>query len=373
MLRLCVLWSGLCVHVTTSLPVNTEEHVLVCSRDCNTSVRGHPVFNDSSNRYVQLTVPQHRPDDSPSTLNDTFIKFMETFSRKYPIGSRLFEERYKTFLKSLQRQKHLNSFAQDTRDAYYGINQFSDLSVEEFTYTYLKSYPTVGQIYLLLNETSPRENPLPLRFDWRDKNFVTQVKNQLACGACWAFSIVGAIESAYAIAGHPLEDLSVQQVIDCSYLDSGCNGGSTSSALKWIYQSQTKLVRSSEYPFKAKTGLCHFFPRTEFGVSIKGYEAFDFSHCEEEMMDMLINAGPLAVIVDAISWQDYLGGIIQHHCSSGHSNHAVLLVGFDKTGDIPYWIVKNSWGVSWGIDGYVHIKMGGNLCGIADFVTVPVM
>ncbi|XP_063776561.1 cathepsin O isoform X2 [Pseudophryne corroboree] len=274
---------------------------------------------------------------------------------------------------SLQRHKYLNSFAYDSRDAYYGINQFSDLSVEEFYSTYLKSYLTMSQDYSILNETSVRKDPLPLRFDWRDKNLVTQVKNQMDCGACWAFSIVGSVESVYAINGHPLEDLSVQQVIDCSYLDRGCNGGSTSSALKWLYQSQTKLVRSSEYSYKAKTGLCHYFPRTEFGVSIKRYDAYDFSNAEDEIMDMLISVGPLAVIVDAISWQDYLGGIIQHHCSSGHSNHAVLVVGFDKTGDPPYWIVKNSWGTSWGIDGYVHIKMGENVCGIADFVTVPVI
>ncbi|KAG8592486.1 hypothetical protein GDO81_000522, partial [Engystomops pustulosus] len=97
------------------------------------------------------------------------------------------------------------------------------------------------------------------------------------------------------------------------------------------------------------------------------------SDVEEKMMNLLIRFGPLAVIVDALSWQDYLGGIIQHHCSSGHSNHAVLVVGFDRTGNTPYWIVKNSWGTSWGIDGYVHVKMGKNICGIADFVTFPLM
>ncbi|KAF6093186.1 cathepsin O [Phyllostomus discolor] len=74
-------------------------------------------------------------------------------------------------------------------------------------------------------------------------------------------------------------------------------------------------------------------------------------------------------IVDAVSWQDYLGGIIQHHCSSGEANHAVIITGFDKTGSTPYWIVRNSWGSSWGVDGYAHVKMGGNICGIADSVS----
>ncbi|NWH72252.1 CATO protein, partial [Piaya cayana] len=186
------------------------------------------------------------------------------------------------------------------------------------------------------------------------------------CGGCWAFSVVGGIESAYAIKGNNLEELSVQQVIDCSYNNYGCNGGSTVSALSWLNQTKVKLVRDSEYNFKAQTGLCHYFGHSEFGVSITGFAAYDFSGQEEEMMRMLVNWGPLAVTVDAVSWQDYLGGIIQYHCSSGRANHAVLITGFDRTGDIPYWIVQNSWGPMWGIDGYVHVKIGSNVCGKSD-------
>uniref|UniRef100_A0A1A8J7S5 Cathepsin O n=1 Tax=Nothobranchius kuhntae TaxID=321403 RepID=A0A1A8J7S5_NOTKU len=89
---------------------------------------------------------------------------------------------------------------------------------------------------------------------------------------------------------------------------------------------------------------------------------------EEAMMGQLVQNGPLAVIVDAVSWQDYLGGIIQHHCTSQWSNHAVLVVGYDTTGEIPYWIVQNSWGTSWGNEGYVYVKIGSNVCGIAESV-----
>lgn len=88
------------------------------------------------------------------------------------------------------------------------------------------------------------------------------------------------------------------------------------------------------------------------------------------MAKALLTFGPLIVIVDAVSWQDYLGGIIQYHCSSGEANHAVLITGFDKTGGTPYWILRNSWGSSWGVDGYAYVKMGGNICGIADSVSV---
>ncbi|XP_072830848.1 cathepsin O isoform X2 [Vicugna pacos] len=189
------------------------------------------------------------------------------------------------------------------------------------------------------------------------------------CGGCWAFSVVAAAESARARAGQPLEALSVQQVIDCSYNNYGCSGGSTLSALNWLSKMQVKLVSDSEYPFTAQNGLCRYFPASHSGFSIKGYSAYDFSDQEDEMAKVLLTSGPLIVIVDAVSWQDYLGGIIQHHCSSGEANHAVLVTGFDRTGSPPYWIVRNSWGSSWGVDGYAHVKMGGNVCGIADSVS----
>ncbi|XP_066488733.1 cathepsin O [Tiliqua scincoides] len=267
---------------------------------------------------------------------------------------------------SIKRIKHLNSFSSSGNiSAVYGINQFSHLFPEEFRAVYLRSRPSTVPKYT----PGPEGTPLPTKFDWREKKVVTQVRNQDACGGCWAFSVVGALESVYAIKGNVLEELSVQQVIDCSYNNLGCGGGSTVSALSWLNQTQVKLVRDSEYTFKAETGMCHYFSRSHFGVSVTGYAAYNLSGLEHEMMKLLLKWGPLAVIVDAVSWQDYLGGIIQHHCSSGEANHAVLITGFDQTGSIPYWIVRNSWGRLWGIDGYAHVKMGSNICGIADTVS----
>nr|XP_020745927.1 cathepsin O [Odocoileus virginianus texanus] len=271
---------------------------------------------------------------------------------------------------SLSRQRYLNSlFSHENSTAVYGINQFSYLFPEEFKAIYLRSSPSRFPRFPAEEYTSISNLSLPLRFDWRDKHVVTKVRNQKTCGGCWAFSVVGAVESVCAIRGQPLEALSVQQVIDCSYSNYGCNGGSPLSALYWLNKLQVKLVRDSEYPFQAQNGLCRYFPDSHSGSSIKGYSAYDFSGQEDKMAKALLALGPLIVVVDAMSWQDYLGGIIQHHCSSGESNHAVLVTGFDKTGSIPYWIVRNSWGTSWGIDGYVRVKMGGNICGIADSVS----
>ncbi|XP_068398478.1 cathepsin O isoform X3 [Eschrichtius robustus] len=215
---------------------------------------------------------------------------------------------------SLNRHRQLNSlFPGENSTAVYGINQFSYLFPEEFKAIYLRSRPSSFPRFLAGTHTSISNLSLPLRFDWRDKHVVTPVRNQQTM--------------------------------------------------------QVKLVRDSEYPFKAQNGLCRYFSDSHFGFSIKGYSAYDFRDHEDEMAKALLTLGPLIVVVDAVSWQDYLGGIIQHHCSSGEANHAVLVTGFDKTGSTPYWIVRNSWGTSWGIDGCVHVKMGGNICGIAESVS----
>ncbi|XP_053316357.1 cathepsin O isoform X2 [Spea bombifrons] len=329
----CMVWCFplLCFPIAIADPVPDEQSRLSpCSGSSSSSCR-HRALHASSTDGQLL----HYANNTHIEEDNNFFWFIKKYHRKYQPGSQIFQEKYQLYLKSLERHKYLNSFAYSSStsmDAHYGINQFSDLPVDEFISTYLKSYPRRYQTYVKTIKSSTSEGSLPLRFDWRDKNVVMRVKNQMNCGACWAFSVVGAVESAYAIKGHQPLELSVQQVIDCSYMDGGCNGGSTVSALKWLNQTQTKLVHASEYAFKAKDGFCHYFPCTEFGVSIKGYEAYDFSYCEEEMMKNLINFGPLAVIVDAVSWQDYLGGVIQHHCSSGHPNHAVLVIGYDKTG-----------------------------------------
>ncbi|KAJ7326862.1 hypothetical protein JRQ81_016621 [Phrynocephalus forsythii] len=271
---------------------------------------------------------------------------------------------------SIKRIKNLNSFSSgDNITAVYGINQFSHLCPEEFKAIYLQAISSKVPKYNQKGRLEGTAKPLPAKFDWRDKKVVTQVRNQETCGGCWAFSVVGGIESAYAIKRNVLEELSVQQVIDCSYNNVGCQGGSTVAALSWLNQTRVKLVRDAEYLFKAETGLCHYFSRSDFGVSITDYAAYNLSGQEGKMMKMLLQWGPLAVVVDAVSWQDYLGGIIQHHCSSGEANHAVIITGYDTTGSIPYWIVRNSWGRTWGIDGYAHIKIGSNICGIADEVS----
>ncbi|KAF3694164.1 Cathepsin O [Channa argus] len=291
-----------------------------------------------------------------------FDLFRAHFHRTYEVSSEESHRRHLYFQDAKNRHAYLNSA--EPQSAKYGINQFSDLSPKEFRDLYLRARASRAPLF-----SGRKTEGLPVKFDWRDKGVVAPVQNQQSCGSCWAFSVVGSVQSVHAIQSSKLEQLSVQQVVDCSFKNYGCNGGSPLWALSWLKQTRMELVPQSDYPYKAKTGICHFFSQSHGGVAVKNFTAHDFGGQEEAMMYQLVECGPLTAVVNAISWQDYLGGIIQHHCSSHRSNHAVLVVGYDTTGDIPHWIVQNSWGTTWGDGGYVYIKTGDNVCGIADSVT----
>ncbi|KAL2089216.1 hypothetical protein ACEWY4_016115 [Coilia grayii] len=319
----------------------------------------------------RLPLEEREGTESKYNLSVEFALYRKILQHTYTTPEEYLQRRI-NFENSLKRHTFLNIPPKEhtNSSARYGVNQFSYLSTRQFRELYLHAqHETVPRYYARrLNQGSHVGRELPARFDWRDEGKVGPVQNQGACGGCWAFSIVGAMESVRAKNGRPLEELSVQQVIDCSYRDQGCDGGSTVRALGWLKETQEKLVKKSDYPYKGTSGICHYFDQSEDGVSVNNFEAYDFSEEEELMKQWLVDYGPLVVTVDAVSWQDYLGGVIQHHCSSHYANHAVQITGYDTTGDVPYWIVRNSWGTSWGIDGYVHIRIGSNLCGIADTV-----
>ena len=187
--------------------------------------------------------------------------------------------------------------------------------------------------------------------DWTTKDgAVTPVKNQGACGSCWAFSATGVMESWAGLKGNKVS-LSEQQLVDCSgsYGNHGCQGGWPSSALKYI---QAKgIATGSSYPYTAKNGQC----KTQGGTfKISGYSSF--SGCSGLISG--INSSPISVTVDANKWSSYKSGIFSN-CGTS-IDHAVLLVGVDASSN---WKIKNSWGTSWGESGYIRLAKG-DTCGV---------
>eukprot|EP01061_Rhynchopus_euleeides_P030725 TRINITY_DN5099_c2_g2_i1.p1 TRINITY_DN5099_c2_g2~~TRINITY_DN5099_c2_g2_i1.p1 ORF type:complete len:528 (+),score=181.33 TRINITY_DN5099_c2_g2_i1:189-1772(+) len=219
-----------------------------------------------------------------------------------------------------------------------------------------------------------------INLNWAAAGVVTHVKNQGRCGGCWAFSAAGAIESHWAIQGHPLTSLSEQELVSCVSTCQGCDGGEMESAFEWLVtERQGVLTTEIAYPYEeeywtkdqGKGDACKSnLNQMPVGAIVTG--TTKYAHNEVQMYVGLKEHGPLSVAVDASNWQSYSGGVMTD-CSSGTVNHGVLLVGhgYDPTADLEYWVIKNSWGSSWGESGYIRIQFGVDACKITTFVTAP--
>jgi len=239
-------------------------------------------------------------------------------------------------------------------------NQFTDLTNEEFRALLNRPASSPQPEEELLDMTNPIEEPTD--FDWREKGAVQKVKNQGQCGSCWAFSATGAIESINFIKNGTLPDLAEQQLVDCDKSESGCNGGMESDAIEWVAKNGGQCAQK-DYPYTARDGTCK---KTCSPLGkVKGCQRFTG---EPKLQTNIINQ-PCTVAVDAGSsdWQSYHGGVYAGKCGK-QLNHAILAVGYTQA----YWIVKNSWGTSWGANGYIFMKRGTNICGVASEPSYPI-
>merc|ERR1712072_966312 len=203
----------------------------------------------------------------------------------------------------------------------------------------------------------------PASIDWSTKGAVTPVKDQGQCGSCWAFSSTGGLEGQWEIATGSLESLSEQQLVDCSKQNSGCNGGLMDYAFQF-YES-TSVASEQSYAHTGRDGTC----KSSYTAAIPegGVTGFKDISSESALLDAVANTGPVSVAIEAdqSSFQLYSGGVLTGSCGT-NLDHGVLAVGYGSVSGTDYWKVKNSWGASWGANGYVLIQRGVNKCGIAD-------
>mmetsp|Transcript_119649 Transcript_119649/g.290388 ORF Transcript_119649/g.290388 Transcript_119649/m.290388 type:complete len:378 (-) Transcript_119649:193-1326(-) len=298
----------------------------------------------------------------------------------------------------------------------HGMSPFLDIEPEEFLRMFTMQNLDASKMPELPVMEHPAEPPsvrgaLASSLDWRDKGVVTPVKDQGQCGSCWAFSATESIESANAMAGHSLDELAPQQIVDCDHQDSACNGGIPYQGINYVQQAGG-LEGESDYPYtsgQTKTaGSCQF-NSGEVKQTTTGYNYATQSGSEGQMVSAMNQNGPLSIVVDASSWQTYSGGVMSN-CGT-NLDHAVQAVGYsgvsaemvratwvdaqprrlqwddaatnDATNDQPsgndqpsndapssggYWIVRNSWNTSWGESGYIRLAYGGNTCGLTQMV-----
>jgi len=259
------------------------------------------------------------------------------------------------------------------------VNHIADLPYEE--YRRLNGYKRRFGDRLHSNGTqflTPMNVEVPDAVDWRDQGYVTEVKNQGMCGSCWAFSSTGSLEGQHKRATGDLVSLSEQNLVDCSraYGNAGCNGGLMDNAFEYIKKNKGVDTEKS-YPYVGRDGRCHF-NKKYVGADDKGF--VDLPEGDEEKLKIAVaTQGPISIAIDAghRSFQMYKKGVyFEPECSAEDLDHGVLIVGYgtdaDNGGD--YWIVKNSWGKSWGEEGYIRMARNkNNHCGVASKASYPLV
>jgi len=236
-----------------------------------------------------------------------------------------------------------------------------------------KAYPTLA--------LSAINMAAPSRVDW-SVNATTAIKDQGQCGSCWAFSTTEGVESAIFMATGKLpQALSTEELVSCDKgADLGCNGGDLPTALKYL--ETNGVASAADYPDHSskngKTTKCKWDKKTVATVSSFTYAlpACDKGNCdkkehEETLAAALAQYGPISICLNAGLFNSYTGGVLKEKCSAKANkiDHCVQLVGYDKSpsnGDEAYWKIRNSWGKSWGEDGFIRIPYGkDNACCVA--------
>jgi len=299
---------------------------------------------------------------------------MAKFAMLFSVASAMDWEEYKQ-----QYGKVYNGDADEERKAIFETNKaqwgehesgailgatiFSDLTAEEFAALPIRGFAAGSQLGLpKLGEHTYNGEELAESVDWTTKGAVTKVKDQGQCGSCWAFSTTGGLEGAWQISSGKLTSMSEQFFVDCSKQNSGCNGGLMDYAFS--FAKSKAVATESSYPYTARDGSC----KSSYSTAIPagGVTGYTDVSSSASALKSALNGQPVSVAIQAEQsvFQQYTGGVITSGCGS-NLDHGVTATGYDGN----TINVKNSWGSSWGVNGYV--KIDASQCGITTSASYP--
>ena len=301
-----------------------------------------------------------------STIDVAFNNWLNTQNKMYASPA---EKAYRmtVFAANYQKVAHDNQVYTHISS----LNQFADLTEEEFIskYTGLNYQANAKKNYKTI-ESSIQNGGV----DWREKGAVNAVKNQGQCGSCWAFSATSALESAWFLAHGTLYDLSEQQLVDCASTtgNHGCNGGWMDYAFEYVQQFGGQDL-TSDYPYTARGAQCK---ASKAGVkaNVQGWTDVPANDCDQ--LIKALNIQPVSVAIAANAIMSYTSGIfVNSRCGTG-LNHGVIAVGYGSEVGQNYYIVRNSWGATWGEQGYIRmskdVTAAEGICGICMVGTFPI-
>lgn len=281
--------------------------------------------------------------------------------------------RYETWKKNMADIEFHNSNYADDHGYTQGMNQFTDMTEDEFQANYIGCYKADDEEKEDVTMHVADDTPVPNSVDWRSRGYVGPVKNQGRCGSCYSFSATGGLEGQWFKKTGQLLSLSEKQIVDCSgrYGNMGCRGGRYQSSWQYLRDAGGSQSESS-YPYQPRQGWCRA-NRQHFVAHVTGYR--QVGRGENSLTQALASVGPVSVAIDASrpGFRSYRGGVFYDpRCSSTRLNHAVLAVGYGSEGGQDYYLVKNSWGSQYGVGGYVKMARNrNNNCGISNDCAYP--